>query len=1219
MNDNFSKFLNKELQSSKKKDKNINNSGYETYNTKNNNVEKIGKKYSSYIGTPLAPDINKELRDIGIVPSILDKPEDYQYQIDEYVKEQKRLAEEEQQRKIAEEKAEQRRKAENQSAWEKWGNWVVQVVGGEIVLGVVKGCSDLVEMGYHLVTDQNLGDFSNPVSGFLEKGQDYIRKEFPIYSRNPDESWDVGDLGWWLNGSTSIASTVTLLIPGTAVGKAASYVGKLGRGVATATKYTKPAQAVTSKGAQIASKITKGKIGSTTSNTAKNIADVSKIANSSKLAKVGNTAKQNFLIGFNSQSRAARFMDTGITIGAGALASRSAENYMEAREVYRDIYKTALNDLDNPEYAENIKKLKEENPEFENMTNEQIADELAHRSGIRTFKQNYAWLVFDLLQFRALNKILNGGVKNINKISTVNTRLANRNVARKLAGKNLEKMNFWQKSFDALKHPSYKTLSALSEVPEEMFQGITTEQGKEVYKSTMFPDYQERSVISYLSDPKIWEQGFWGFIGGKTANTVVSGYKNLKDRYRVKHNPDAFDDKYNEYILSSEEKIALQKIEAREEHFEKMHSEIEAIEKELNDNKIDENTYNDKKQKAIKTFLADITLDAMDSGTYDLLKEFMINPEFKEALNNNIDFTNDYENYLKEIIKETDKIKDIYADEVHKTLQNVYAINPYAARITGRYLTRQRLELEDLNDKILNIDNAISQSSINDPNSSTTYAINLAYYNKAYNDSLIKRSDEIKKTINKLKEQQYTPNDEDFNISKQAKYEKIKELERELELLNQELNTIGNFPLNVSKPLPLVVDLLNNKINAKTEYLKLQSRLPITSEDYTNTYQYFSEILDKETKTRFKNSYDKVFEWFKKQKDLDKAYEDILNDNVEELHDDLDILKLGYGNGALYQTQLELNKSILELERKTKNNGNISEINDIEQIEELEKGEQEISDNENNIKLNAKITSNINKAQSKLNKFNKIKKEEVITKLSEINKIIKDVENDIAAGYVMDEEQENKFKKLKNDFNEIKENYKDVQIEEVKIDENVTFTGEELKSDETPLDNRIYENPLETTEEEQISNFVNEVLEKENEELQNNELLVFGDTYKYILEFFKEHKDLFKAIETIDAESEEFNNLFNELKNYIINKNVYGLNIDEVIKSDLKTFIVGLKNRINKGGSIHEDIINQLDNILKIISSGVKTKYDNTSASNTEFIDTLTDEDVIKLLMEVNH
>lgn len=49
----------------------------------------------------------------------------------------------------------------------------------------------------------------------------------PLYRENPDKAFDVADMAWWAEMAPSIATSLTLMVPGVGVTKGLSAVGKL--------------------------------------------------------------------------------------------------------------------------------------------------------------------------------------------------------------------------------------------------------------------------------------------------------------------------------------------------------------------------------------------------------------------------------------------------------------------------------------------------------------------------------------------------------------------------------------------------------------------------------------------------------------------------------------------------------------------------------------------------------------------------------------------------------------------------------------------------------------------------------------------------------------------------------------------------------------------------------------------------------------------------------
>ena len=74
----------------------------------------------------------------------------------------------------------------------------------------------------------------------------------------------------------------------------------------------------------------------------------------------------------------------------------------------------------------------------------------------------------------------------------------------------------------------------LSEAFEEGYQGIQTEKGKEVAKMYLDPNYIPRTIESYITDDKIWEQAFWGAVGGMVFQGAGKGLSALQRQIKAK-------------------------------------------------------------------------------------------------------------------------------------------------------------------------------------------------------------------------------------------------------------------------------------------------------------------------------------------------------------------------------------------------------------------------------------------------------------------------------------------------------------------------------------------------------------------------------------------------------------------------------------------------------------------------------------------------------------
>ena len=212
-------------------------------------------------------------------------------------------------------------RAKGQPILEQLGNMLGQAVANEVVLGTIRGFSDIYDAVANIGNEEN-NDYTNAVSRQIEDWQNAVRDKLTIYTKYNDEGFHFNDFGWWMNGAVSTASTVSLMLPGLGVSKGVGLLGKIGN--------------------------VSGKLGKLTRK------GIRAVAGAKNTGRIFHTAK-----GFGE-------------IGSMAFLSRTAENYQEAREVYNNVYNTALQQISNLDDAGRAK-FYEINPEFVGLSDEEAA------------------------------------------------------------------------------------------------------------------------------------------------------------------------------------------------------------------------------------------------------------------------------------------------------------------------------------------------------------------------------------------------------------------------------------------------------------------------------------------------------------------------------------------------------------------------------------------------------------------------------------------------------------------------------------------------------------------------------------------------------------------------------------------------------------------------------------------------------------------------------
>lgn len=390
--------------------------------------------------------------------------------------------------------------ADAQSNWSKAINALGQTLVSEIGIGTILGISDFVDAVGRVVGLSD-GDYSNPVSQYLEEKQKEFEEWAPVYvdpNNNTLASQFTGgfNLGYWFSNMPSIASSLTLLIPSTGIVKGVSMLGKAFNTTRKLSKFTnRAARAIVNPAMRAAGRS-----------------------------------------GFTSAEMGVAF-ENGIT----AALSRTMENYQEARQTHNDTYidiSNDLNEMSDEEYnaflQRNAQYLKDNNVDITNK--DEVAKQLARSAADRTFQLDFANVVFDVYQIYGLRNLLSHAPK-FNQSAA--TRAAQRNTIR-TAGmteeqaaaelakdSKLTKVGHWISDHSIGFGRQIK--SELSEGIEEAVNYIAQQEGTHLGKylltgengsiddvnliSSLGP-MTRRILNDYYNDTGLWDSAFWGVVGG---------------------------------------------------------------------------------------------------------------------------------------------------------------------------------------------------------------------------------------------------------------------------------------------------------------------------------------------------------------------------------------------------------------------------------------------------------------------------------------------------------------------------------------------------------------------------------------------------------------------------------------------------------------------------------------------------------------------------------
>lgn len=497
-------------------------------------------------------------------------------------------------------------RAANQSALEQTGRMVGQMVGSEVILGSLRGFSDILDAGVELFSGDK--DFTNPVSFYLEELQNEVRERLEIYRENPEDAWDIADYGWWTNNAVSIASTLSLAIPG---GIYAKGLGLLGKSL-----------------------------------------------NASKALRTGLS-----LVSKHPNFRTKQ-LESILGLGAHAGLMRTAEGYIEARDTYtqvKDEISNKLAEMSPNEKAELIKR----NPSFKGLTDEEIAAKAAGDSAEDVFKDDYWLMLLDAWQLKSLRN-LGKGFKNIATTSSI--RESQRKSIDALVNRTTAPSKGLKNYFNNLDASSFKVIGAeLSEGFEEGYQYVQQQEGIDKARKIIEPNYKARGYAEYITDPHMWEQAFWGWMGGVAFQGLGSAAQGIAAKYIAK----------NEDLLTHRRKAEIEGRIGTITNFAENISMIRNENKNPFTNLQEAPEITDDAERdalieyAFEKLVTDMTIEAAKKGNFDLLKEFFASDEFQEHMDKTgVMQTPEQKQYIADVVKHMDEVYDIFEGEINHAIEN---------------------------------------------------------------------------------------------------------------------------------------------------------------------------------------------------------------------------------------------------------------------------------------------------------------------------------------------------------------------------------------------------------------------------------------------------------------------------------------------------------------------------------------------------------------------
>lgn len=704
-------------------------------------------------------------------------------------------------------------RAQNQSEFAQ-GVYAIGQTLNEITTGTILGTADLASIIVDAI-DRELSYERPDVIQSLSNFKEAINEQMPIYRENPEKAFDITDFAWWASNTPSIASSLTLMVPGVGVSKGLSKIG--------------------------------------------NLLNINKASN--KLANVLKLSEK-------TRELAAKGIEatkTGITM-------RMLENYQEAATTKQNAYDYALSELksmDDKKRAEFYKN----NPDYINKIDEDIAKDIAKNAADTTFDFNLWNTIFDVAQVYGLKNIWSKALQGSN---TQRLKKLNKAAAAKFGDEAsaiqeaIAKQTFKDKAIDKIKDIGSDIATGVryewTEGIEEAINYIGNEKGMEMAKLAFDKNTDIKTVQDYLKDPHLWESAFWGIIGGVTFSSVSDAVGGLIQR---KLNKD----------WNNAEKQKEQEIYNRQLHFQHYQEAVNKINQGKNPyiNVYDETTkeqveadiINDTEKEQLLNLARDVYFDGMitdaiDNGNYELLEAFAkdenIAKGFKEKLN-----LSDAEalELQQQFINRMETTKNTYLDVFNRV--NAVGGDFNIGRIIARQLVDET-NRKKLNDTLKNYNDNLYNQVLNNDN------VNISQEELSAIEKLVYRN-----RIRTIENQIFNINS-DASKTKKQKERLIKELENQKKQLEEfqplnlydengiindkEIYNLANrVKTNYSNEFNTIYAKYNNDLNYKLN----QNSVDITEPTLRKRVKELKNIFDESKRNIINNA-------IKTQNDLYRKY-----------------------------------------------------------------------------------------------------------------------------------------------------------------------------------------------------------------------------------------------------------------------------------------------------------------------------------------------------------
>lgn len=642
--------------------------------------------------------------------------------------------------------------SDSQSATAKWFNGLSQAVISEVGLGTLKGFTDLFDFVTSKILHITEDDYQNAASTKIQEWQDAFNNNIaPVYK---DENINIQnggltDAGWWASNLPNIASTLTLLFPAKGISSVGKWVGKasnIGKGISKARRWATGVNEI-----QDYNKLNKLQIA---------------LNNPINIAKA-NTAAENIAEGLlmRTMENYQEARDTHI------------QTYQEASDKLN-----SMSDEDYKTWAEKNKNIFDKDIDINNR--DKVAKAIAKKAADRTFSMDFSNTIFDIMQLHGLKNIgkgvkdISGRIVNEAQRTSLTAAKAFAKGGTESAKKAIEEAakkplykRFGQGILDYGKYNAKTVLEEATEGIEEAVNYIAQQEGltygkailegnaKDYRATTGIDSYltlgipniistwtnRQGELFEYMKTPELQESAFWGVLGGVVFHNVGSAfnkgklafYRKAQEKARATNSTtgESISDANGWFNLLElpEDKAARVAIEKRISRLEQLSSDLKNIENGIDifaqkneDGTLPQFNGDVETKKALARrrveadFKANITMDAMNSGTYKQLIDYFKSDEVKQAMvSSGLAKQENIDSYTEETVKDLEEVKNLYARQSTHVLNQIAALNAskkydqtipleYAQIIAKRNVDRL-LNIKQLNRQIADVESLAAE------------------------------------------------------------------------------------------------------------------------------------------------------------------------------------------------------------------------------------------------------------------------------------------------------------------------------------------------------------------------------------------------------------------------------------------------------------------------------------------------------------------------------